>query len=167
MTIRAATAFGSTRCCRGVARVTHRRRGAGATALGDVGVDPAKPLGHVGDQVVDHREPRLAAGHKLVGRTAGFVAVSLEHQVRGAPDVDVGYHSALLRCRSASVSGWGPYSASMMLSRTIRNQVVEPVDEQPEEPYEAHSRSSSERCWEVCPTVDGVEADSLCRQCSA
>jgi hypothetical protein len=33
-----------------------------------------------------------------------LVAKALEHQLGGTPDVDIGYHCALLRCRLASVT---------------------------------------------------------------
>jgi hypothetical protein len=43
-------------------------------------------------------------------------AVSPEHQVRALPGVNIRFHSAPLRCRSASLSGTGPHTASTMRS---------------------------------------------------
>jgi hypothetical protein len=52
---------------------------------------------------------RVAAGRELVSSSGAFVerliAVALEHQVGGAPDIDLGYHAektAGLRSRNAS-----------------------------------------------------------------
>ena len=45
-------------------RLDVSHRGAGAAAVGDVGVEPAKALGHIGIEVVHHREPGLAGGRE-------------------------------------------------------------------------------------------------------
>jgi hypothetical protein len=39
-------------------------RGAGSAAVLNVGVDPAKTLGDIGIEVVDHRAPRFASGRE-------------------------------------------------------------------------------------------------------
>jgi hypothetical protein len=60
------------------------------------------------------------------------VTKALEHQLGGTPDVDIGYHCALLRCRSFS-HRLRPIEHVNDAQSGVPNPIVEPIDSAPED----------------------------------